>query len=377
MQNAKESGITSRPILHFAFCILHFAFLLTLSCSKSDAQQQGASQARRALEFPVEARPVEARPVEYAINAVGSLDAFERVEVTSRVVGAVERVRFSEGQFVQKDLPLVEIEPERYRLAVAAAEATLRKNQASREEAEAGFARRQAASVKNPGLIRGEEIETWRTRVQTAAAEVSQAQAALAQAKLNLRDAFVRAPVAGIIQTRTVQTGQYVQAGTVLATLVRRDPLLLRFQVPEQESGPLRTGMIAHFTAGDSARRFSARIMHVSAAASSASRMVDVSAHVIDANQPELRPGAFARVTVPVGNRLNAPVIPQTAIRPSERGFLAYVVDNGVARQRVLTLGMRTADGQVEVRNGIAPGEILVVRGAEALRDGVKVRVEK
>jgi len=70
--------------------------------------------------------------------------------------------------------------------------------------------------------------------MQTAAAEVSQAQAALAQARLNLRDALVRAPVSGIIQTRTVQTGQYVQLGTVLATLVQRDPLLLRFQVPEQ-----------------------------------------------------------------------------------------------------------------------------------------------
>jgi RND family efflux transporter MFP subunit len=163
-----------------------------------------------------------------------------------------------------------------------------------------------------------------------------------------------------------------------MATLVRRDPLLLRFLVPEQEAGPLRTGMLAHFTAADSARQFSARIMHVAAAASSNSRMVDVTAHVSNSNQPELRPGAFARVTVPVGDRRDAPVIPQTAIRPSERGFLAFVVDNtGVARQRVLTLGMRTADGQVEVRNGVVVGEMLVVRGAEALRDGAKVRIEK
>ncbi len=361
-------------IQHSTFLVL--LLLLVTACSKSDAQQQGGAS-RRTLEFPVEAHPVEARKVEYTINSVGSLDAFERVEVTSRVSGAIERVLFSEGQLVQKGQPLVEIEPERYRLAVDAAEATLQKSIASREEAQAGFARRQTASAKNPGLIRGEEIETWRTRVQTAAAEVSQSQAALAQAKLNLRDAFVRAPVAGIIQTRTVQTGQYVQLGTVIATLVQRDPLLLRFQVPEQESGPLRTGIVAHFTAGESSKQFSARIMHVAAAASSASRMVDVTAHVVNPNQPELRPGAFARVTVPVGDRRDAPVIPQTAIRPSERGFLAYVVENGTARQRVLTLGMRTADGQVEVRDGVRPGELLVTRGAEALRDGAKVKVER
>jgi membrane fusion protein, multidrug efflux system len=369
-----------RLFKHSTFNIQHLTFALLLAtliltgCSKSGAQtQQGARG--RSLEFPVEARPVEARRVEYAVNAVGSLDAFERVAVTSRVTGAVERVAFTEGQTVRAGQPLIEIEPERYRLAVEAAEATMQKQLAAKAEAEAGFNRRTTASAKNPGLIRGEEIETWRTRVQTAAAEVSQAQAALAQAKLNLRDAFVRAPVDGIIQTRTVQTGQYVQPGTVLATLVRRDPLLLRFQVPEQEATPIQPGMTARFTVAETGAPHTARITHVAAAANSASRMVDVTAHVLNPNQVSLRPGAFARVVVPIGDRTEAPVIPQTAIRPSERGFLAFVVENGTARQRVLTLGMRTADGMVEVRDGIRPGEVLVIRGAEALRDGVKVKV--
>jgi len=347
-----------------------------LSCSKDGAAQEAkAGGQRRSMEFPVEVRPVESRRVEYAINAVGSLDAFERVAVTSRVAGAIERVLFTEGQLVTNGQTLAEIEPERYRLAVAAAEATMQKSLAGKAEAEAGYSRRQAVSEKNPGLIRGEEIETWRTRVQSTAAEVSQAQAALAQAKLNLRDAFVRAPVAGIIQTRTVETGQYVPIGTVLATLQRRDPLLLRFQVPEQEALSLRPGILARFTVGEDEVQHQARITHVAAAASEASRMVDVTAHVLDPNRPELRPGAFARVVVPVGGPRESPVIPQTAIRPSEKGFLAYTVDNGVAKQRILTLGLRTADGQVEVRDGLAVGDALVIRGAEALRDGAKVKV--
>ena len=362
-----------------AFLILN-SNLLILSCSKGDAQQSakgGPGGRKGPVEFPVEVRPVESRRVEYTINAVGSLDAFERVAMTARVAGAVERVNFSEGQVVGRGQTLVEIDPERYRLAVEAAEAALQKASAGRSEAEAGYARRQAASAKNPGLIRGEEVETWRTKVQTAAAEVSAAQAALAQARLNLRDAFVKAPVPGIIQTRTVETGQYVAVGTVMATLVRRDPLLLRFQVPEQEATPLRTGQVARFTVGEDADQHQARITHVAAAASQASRMVDVTAHVLNANHPELRPGAFARVTVPIGSTREAPVIPQTAIRPTERGFLAYTVDNGIAKARLLSLGMRTADGQVEVKEGLRPGETLVIRGAEALRDGAKVKVTK
>lgn len=357
---------------------LGVAALAAVACSKDEAKGGPKPGGRgRAVEFPVEVKPVESRRVEYTVTGVGSLDAFERVAVTARVAGAVERVNLREGQVVNKGQPLVEIEPERYRLAVEAAEATLNKQLAAKAEAEAGYARRQAASAKNPGLIRGEEIETWRTRVQTAAAEVAQAQAALAQAKLNLRDAFVRAPVAGVIQTRTVETGQYVPVGTVLATLVRRDPLLLRFQVPEQDAIHLRPGLIARFEVADALVHYEATITHVAAAASQTSRMVDVTANVINPNRPELRPGAFARVTVPVGAEREAPVIPQTAIRPSEKGFLAYVVSNGTAQQRILTLGMRTADGQVEVKDGLSSGETLVIRGAEALRDGAKVRVSQ
>ena len=362
-------------------CLLYILpLLLWIACSKGDAQQaQGGEKGGRKgpVEFPVEVRPVESRRVEYTLNAVGSLDAFERVAVTARVAGAIERVLFSEGQVVGRGRTLVEIDPERYRLAVEAAEAALQKASAGKSEAEAGYARRQAASAKNPGLIRGEEVETWRTKVQTAAAEVAAAQAALAQARLNLRDAFVRAPVPGIIQTRTVETGQYVPVGTVLATLVRRDPLLLRFQVPEQEATPLRPGLVARFTVGEDAQQHQARITHVAAAATESSRMVDVTANVINSNHPELRPGAFARVVVPIGSPRDAPVIPQTAIRPTERGFLAYTVDNGTAKARLLSLGMRTADGQVEVKEGLRPGETLVIRGAEALRDGAKVKVTR
>jgi len=352
------------------------AFLFSCSDAETKAGAKGGpGGARGAMEFPVEVQPVESRRVEYTITAVGSLDAFERVAVTARVAGAVERVLLNEGQLVSKGQPLVEIEPERYRLAVEASEATMQKALSAKAEAEAGYARRQAASAKNPGLIRGEEIETWRTRVQSTAAEVAQAQSALSQARLNLRDAFVRAPVTGIIQTKSVETGQYVPVGTVLGTLVRRDPLLLRFQVAEQDATPLHAGVIAKFNIAEDTLQHEARITHVAAAASQASRMVDVTAHVINPNRPELRPGAFARVTVPVGATRQAPVIPQTAIRPSEKGFLAYTVTDGVAHQRVLTLGMRTADGQVEVKEGLRAGETLVIRGAEALRDGAKVKV--
>ena len=356
--------------------LLMTLWMIETGCSNpsgSSSTKERGGQSR--VQFPVEAIQVKSLRVEYQVISVGSVEAFEEVQVTARISGVVERVYFVEGEAVEKDKILAEIEPERYRLAVESAQAAVKKAEAAKVDAEAALARREAANLKNPGLITGEEIETWRTRVQTAMAEASQSQTALELAQLNRRDAFVRAPVSGTIQTRTVQTGEYIQPGKVLTTLIRREPLLLRFQVPEQDSDRLHPRIPAHFSVQRIGREFRAVITHVAGSADPTSRMVSVTARINDPERHLLRPGTFAEVRVPVGATVEAPVIPQTAIRPSERGFLAYVVENETAKERILTLGMRTADGQVEVRSGIHPGEVLVIRGAESLRDGVPVQI--
>jgi multidrug efflux system membrane fusion protein len=361
------------------------SLLLVPSCKKGGpaegqpappAKKGGAAEKSR-VTFPVEVTPVTVRSLIYTVNAVGSVDAFEKVQVTARVAGVVDRVLFAEGNLAAVDQVLVEIEPERYKLAVESAQASYDKALASKADAEAGLKRRETVINQTPGLIPGEELETWRTKVRLAAADVAQAQAALNQAKLNLHDAYVRAPFNGIIQTRTVQTGQYVQVGTVLATLVRRDPLLLRFSIPERSAAELRPGQLANFKVRDNQKEYASKIVHVAAAADEGTRMVAITAEIRDTSDMALRPGAFAEITIPVSAPRTAPVIPQTAIRPSERGFIAYVVEKDIAIERILSIGMRTADGQAEVLSGLQPGEMLVVRGADALRANAPVRVVK
>jgi multidrug efflux system membrane fusion protein len=356
------------------------AVALSVNCKKEGAPSpavKGGAGGRSRVMFPVDVTPVELRTMVYSVSAVGSIDAFEKVQVTARVAGVVDRVLFAEGNTATVDQVLVEIEPERYRLAVESAQATYEKAQAAKADAEAGLKRRETVITQNPGLIPGEELETWRTKVLLAASDVAQTKAALDQAKLNLHDAYVRAPFSGILQTRTVQTGQYVQVGTILATLVRRDPLLLRFQVPERDAAQMHPGIKAAFKVRDVEREFGAQIVHVGAAADETTRMVAVTAEVRDTNAAVLRPGTFAEITVPVSSPRENPVVPQTAIRPSDRGFIAFVVQNDTAVERVLTIGMRTVDGQAEVLAGLKAGELLVVRGAEALRDGAPVRIAK
>ena len=338
-------------------------------------EKGGAPQDKSRIAYPVEVEPVEVRSLVYSVAAVGSIEAFEKVQVTARVAGVVDRVLFAEGNFAKVGQVLVEIEPERYNLAVEAAQAAYDKSLASKADAEAGLKRRQTVVSETPGLIPGEEIETWKTKVLVAASEVAQTKAALDQAELNLRDAYVKAPFNGILQTRTVQTGQYIQVGTVMATLVRRDPLLLRFKVPERDAARITVGNAADFSIREVEKQFTSKIVHVAESADENSRMVDITAEIKDSSDEILRPGSFAEITVPVSGAREAPVVPQTAVRPSERGFLAYVVENNLAAEHVVTLGMRTAEGLVEVTSGLEPGQLLVVRGGEALRNGVPVRI--
>jgi multidrug efflux system membrane fusion protein len=368
----------NKRLVQFGIVLLGLAVLGLGACRKGgdsagEGRRGGLDRSR--MTFPVEVETVALKSLVYSVSAVGSVEAFEIVQVTARVPGVVDRVLFSEGSPARVDQVLVEIEPERYRLAVEAAQAALEKAQASKADAEAGLKRRESVINQTPGLIPGEEIETWKTKVALANSDLAQAKAALNQANLNLHDAYVRAPFSGILQTRTVQTGQYVQTGTVLATLVRRDPLLLRFKAPEREAGQIRIGMKALFKVRDDPREFSARIVHVAAAADDVTRLVAVTAEVNDTKDQALRPGSFAEISVPVSSERKAPVIPQTSIRASERGFLAFVVEDGKAVERILTLGLRTSDGRVEVLDGLSPGETVVIRGGEALRDGAQVRV--
>lgn len=357
----------------FALLILALP-LLFFGCSSKD---KAASGKRGNMSYAVEVVKAEVREVEFAVHAVGSVEAFETVPVTSRVSGVVERVKFREGDRVSRDQQLVEIEPERYRLGLASAQALFDKACASLLEARAGLLRREQILENQSGMISPEELEDWQTRVRTLAADSAYTLAALDIAKLNLRDAGVPAAVGGIIQDRRVATGQYVQTGTVIASIVRRDPLLLNFTVPETDSKRLAKDQAVRFSVRGDERDYSARITAITESADPQTRMVTITAEVDDPRRDALLPGAFAEVTVMLGETSRLPMIPQTSIRPSEKGFLAFVVVDSTAQERVLTLGMRSRDGLVEVLDGIDPGETVVIRGAEALQNGARVRIEK
>ncbi|MBX3159436.1 MAG: efflux RND transporter periplasmic adaptor subunit [Deltaproteobacteria bacterium] len=354
-------------------------FLMVAACSKGgDGGGGGRGSGRQKLEYPVEVAPLEAKKMQYTVNAPGTLEAFQQVQITARVSGAVDKVTFSEGQNVKVGDTLAVIESERYAIAVEQARHQVAKAEATKKAAEAALQRRLDAQAASPGLVPGEEIETKRTQVDTAKADLDLARQALRVANLNLRDSSVRAPIEGVVQTRTVQQGQFLQTGAVLATILQREPLLLRFQVSEADAPRLRPDMPASLRIKESTREYTAKITLVAGAADPATRMVPVTAQLDPTeHQYRLRPGAFCEVTVPIGDARQGIVVPSLAVAPTEQGNVVFVVDEktSTVKAKVVQVGMHTSEGGVELRQGVSAGDLMVMRGIEPLSDGAPVKI--
>ena len=343
--------------------------LLALSACSGAGSAPNAGSQRPAL--AVHTARVAVKDVVYRIKALGSLEAQDRVQVTAEVEGAVSEVRFHEGDRVTPQTILLRIDPERYRLELDRTEASLRQAAADAERAEADLRRRE--ELAGAQLVAAEELARSRQETARLKAAAEAARVARAIAQQNVRRSELGAPIAGVINTRTVDTGQFVKTGDVLATLVNTSRLRLRFKVSDGESLYARVGRDVTFRVSAlGARDFEARIYHVGQVADPPTRQVEVLAWV--KNTGELKPGFFAEVALAGESKADALVVPEGAVLASEQGFVTYVVEEGVAHQRPIQVGLRTGDGLVEILDGLKPAETVVIEGSDRLDDGTPVR---
>ena len=342
---------------------------LAAACGGGSDAAAGRGQ-RSALRVRV--APVAVQDVVYQIKALGQIEAQDMVQVTAQVEGVATDVRFREGDRVGPATVLLRIDPDRYRLEAERARAALEQSRAEQDRAEADLRRREALAQND--LLSAEELNRSRSDSVRLTASVEVAQAALGIAQQNRERSEVRPQVSGVINTRTVDTGQFVRTGTVLATIVDSSRLRLRFKVSEAES--LRAdvgGSVTFRVAPLGPREFTARIYHVGRIADTTTRQVEVLGWVD--NPGALKPGFFAEVTLAGERREHAVVVPESAIQASEQGFVTYVVEGDKARLRPIQQGLRTGSGIVEILSGLTQGETVVTQGSDRLADGVPVEV--
>jgi len=353
------------------------AGLMLAGCSKDKAADPaaGSKGAPGAATFtappvPVEVLTVQTRDVQYSLTAVGSLQAQEVIRVPARVAGVIQDVAFHEGDWVTANRVLARIDPERYRLAATRAEAALQEAEAKANEAKAALDKRQALRAKDAGWVTMEELTNYQAQLAQAEAAAAALKAAKDQAEKDAHDSEVRAEAAGVIDQKLADTGQYLSAGTAVATMLDSRKLKLSFRVAESDASRLgKEPGITFRVKGIPDKEFHATLFHIGGTSDPGTRMVECLAWVENTGR-ELRPGNFADVTVALETRKGSLVVPQTAVLPTDRGFVGFVLkDENHVEKRSLRLGLFTQEGSVEVLDGLKPGDRVIVRGASTLTE--------
>lgn len=355
--------------------LVPLVLLLAAACKPPGAPPVAGGSAKRA--FPVEVRVVAVEDVKYTIDAVGSLEPEEQVQVTARVSGMVEKVLFEEGTKVTPKTVLAEIDRSRYQMLADRAKASLERSAADCRKAEIVLQNRQELKKKDPGYVSDEEIATLTTQLASTRAAASEAKSSLDLALHDLENSQVRSLINGIIDTKGIATGQYVALGASLASIVDESKLKLRFKVSETESVKLASVLggdrkISFTVRPLPGKTFTAQLIHMSPQANAQTRTVECLA-LVENRDTLLKPGFFATVRAVIAVHEKAIVVPDSAILPTERGFVAYVVKNSKAVQRVVRPGLFVREGAVEILEGLSPGESLVVTGTSAIADGSEV----
>jgi multidrug efflux system membrane fusion protein len=340
--------------------------------------------------IPVVVATVEQRNVALWDEFSGRLEAIERVEVRSRVAGAVQEVHFREGALVAEGDLLITIDPAPFAAEVERAEAQVAAAEARVALTKSEFER--GRQLWDSRTVSQRDLDQRLNAQREAEASLRGAQAALQSARLNLGYTEVRAPVAGRVGKLEITVGNLVAAGPdapVLTRLVSVDPIYASFNADEEiVMRALKTlggNSHAHLqvdripvrmvTATSNGTTYEGRLQLIDNQVDARSGTVRVRA-VFDNGDGSLMPGQFARLRMGQPNTEPALMVNERAIGTDQNKRFVMVVDaDNKAAYREVTLGA-FSDGLRVVTNGLKPGERIIVSGLQRVRPGAVVTPE-
>jgi multidrug efflux system membrane fusion protein len=360
------------------------AALATLSVGglylrSSSAQTKAAPAAQAAPQaLPVPVAVVDQTEVTVWDEFSGRLEAVERVDVRSRVAGAVKSVHFTEGALVKRNDLLVTIDPDPYAAEVERAQAQVVAAQARVDytKSERGRAQR----LWDESAIARRELDERVNAAQEAEANLRAAQAALTSSRLNLSYTQVRAPVSGRVGRLEVTVGNLVAAGPgapVLTTLVSVNPMYASFDADEHvvlralHEGKQGIAVEAE-TVTNGGKQLRGRLQLIDNQVNTRSGTVRVRA-VFDNKDGSLMPGQYVKLRMGRAKAEPALLVSERAIGTDQSKRFVFVVGpDDKAIWREVRLG-GTANGQRIVTSGLEAGERIVVNGLQRVRPGVQL----
>jgi multidrug efflux pump subunit AcrA (membrane-fusion protein) len=403
--------------------VLSALLLLATSCGGSKAN------VRTETNTPAQPAPVEVttaaaieRNLPRFFEATGSLNGDETTDVSPSIAGKVVSIKVELGSYVKRGQTIVLLDAVDSKLRVDQAQAQVDQAKAAARQAEEKVGirpgqafdinklpevanARVALELADKNLRRSEKLiesgdisrsvydqqkaqrdqlkEQYESAlslarqnnaaVMTARANVANAQSQLDLAHRNLSYANVYSPIDGYISDRPADLGEYVSTTTKVATVVKINPLRVRIDIPEQAIPTVSVGQsVSLTTSAWPDRNFSGRVARISPNVTPTSRTLTVEAEIENGNGV-LKPGQFATVRILQSRAAPAVLVPSRAVRTESGVSRVFVIKDGKALERQVQVGQGEGD-LVEIKSGVAVGEIVATSNVEQLSDGMAIK---
>ena len=334
------------------------AALVLSACKEGGGDAQAKEAENKGPEaIPVEVQKVGRRAIAASYANTTTLEPVAESQVVAKTSGVALAVLVEEGQQVRAGQVLVRIDPDRARLQAAQSATQVRK-------LEANYQRAQQLAAQQ--MVSANDLDQLKYDLENA-------RAVNRLANLELSYTNVVAPISGVIASRSIKTGNFVQINTPIFRIVDTSRLEATLDVPERELATLKPGLPVKLAVDAlPGKVFTGTVDRVAPVVDGGSGTFRVICSF--AGGGDLQPGMFSRISIDYDQRANALVIPRLALLDDEGNPAVYTVRDGKAVRVPVELGY-VDGGYVELRGGLKEGESVVTAGKVALREGSPVQV--
>lgn len=291
------------------------------------------------------------------IYASGTVVANEEAALKAEASGTITYLNLPEGQRVKAGTLLLKVNDADLRAQLDKINIHLH----LAEESEA----RQRKLLKVSGTSQ-QEYDVALADLKSLKADSTYHRALLAKTE-------IRAPFDGVIGIRNVSIGSYLTPAITVAYIHQLDPVKIDFSLPEKYSNLFNVGDAIHFKTEGSSVTYTAKISVKDPMVDAGSRSVRYRALSRNTDS-KLLPGAFTHVELLIKDKIESLFVPTETVIPFLTGKKVYIVKNGVAEERIIETGLRTADN-VQILSGLAAGDSVVVKGNFQLKENTPVKI--
>ncbi len=326
----------------------------------------------RQTQAPVEVSLVEKETVEKKVTLTGTVFPRTKSVLASEVEGLVEKIFVEEGDFIKKGEKIAELGASTYRLRLQEAVAAQKETEQRYLQAQGDLKRSEELVAK--GFVPKKQALDDRFNTVALSKKLRQHEAEIDRLEDMLNKTEIVAPFSGEVSKKHTEVGEWVDKGGAVVTVIDLSTVHVMVSVPERYVPKLSAGQPASVTADAlDGEVYQARIYAIISEGDPEARVFPVKFEVAN-REFKLKSGMLTRVTFATGYSWMALVVPKDALVSRGREAVVFVVQNGTAKEIRVKLQGYHGD-KAEVAGQISPGDRVVVRGNERLRDGQPVQV--